>query len=150
LGIETIVFAAATAASVGSSVAGIQQQQKANKNAARAADLQRRQQELAAARSRRDMLRRTRQSAAIASQTAANQGVSESSSAIGGQASIFSQFGSEVSFLDTQNTMSRQIGAFESAANRATSRAQLFGGISDIAAVGAKNSKRISNIFGAT
>lgn len=85
---------------------------KASKRAAKAQEqgneLERQRQNLAAAKERRDLLRKARVSRADAKNNAAAQGVSTSSAAQGGLGSIESQFSSNLSFLDNYNLITDQ------------------------------------------
>ena len=87
----------------------------ANKNAKKqiaaqneALAYERKQNDLSAARQRRDAVRSARQAFAQAQNTAANQGVMGSSSSEGGLGSIQSQLNDNVSFLDQYNFFSDQ------------------------------------------
>lgn len=81
----------------------ISEQSQAAKSQKASVDIQRQQADLQAARQRRDVVRQSRIAQANAQQSAENQGVASSSSAIGGQESIVSQTTSNLSFLDKYN-----------------------------------------------
>jgi len=71
-----------------------------------AMEAQQQQADLQAARQRRDAIRTARVAAARATNAAATQGAFGSSGSLGGLASIQSQLGSNLSFLDTYNKLS--------------------------------------------
>lgn len=106
---------------------------KATKKAAEAqgeaTELQRKRENLASARNRRDRVREARQVQAETIQAAAARGVQTSSAAQGGLGSLKSQFSSNLSFLDNQNRSVDQeslavgrVRKFEAKANRAKAR----------------------------
>jgi regulator of protease activity HflC (stomatin/prohibitin superfamily) len=82
--------------------------QQANAQQQQATTAQRQMNDLQAARQRRDAIRQARIAAANAEQTGESQGSAASSSAIGGQGSIQSQLGSNLSFLDQYNHLADQ------------------------------------------
>jgi hypothetical protein len=82
--------------------------ERANKQAKKAAKLEGQRNDLQAARQKRDAVRQARMAYATSQAAAENQGVSASSSAAGGQSSIASQIGSELSFLDQYGFLSDQ------------------------------------------
>lgn len=94
------VAAVTAVAAVGSTVMQMSAQKKAAKENKKAARYERQKSELQAARERISAIKEGRQAFALAQQTAENQGVSDSSGASGGQGSIQSQTGANLSFLD--------------------------------------------------
>ncbi len=137
MGLDPISWAlvAVSAASTGVS---LYKGQQADKQARRAADLSRRQESFKALRERRDFIRSARSTAARITQGAENAGAANTSAAQGGLASIISQAGSGLSFLDQYNSFSTQIGAASSKSAKFSSQANMYAGIADLAASGAK------------
>jgi hypothetical protein len=137
MGMEPISWAlmAASAAATGVS---LYKGQQADKQARKAADLSRRQEAFKALRERRDFIRSARTTAARITQGAENAGAANTSAAQGGLASIISQAGSGLSFLDQYNAFSTQIGAASSKSAKFSSQANMWGGVADLAASGAK------------
>jgi len=137
MGLDPISWAlvAVSAASTGVS---LYKGQQADKQARRAADLSRRQESFKALRERRDFIRSARSTAARITQGAENAGAANTSAAQGGLASIISQAGSGLSFLDQYNSFSTQIGAASSKSAKFASQANMYAGIADLAASGAK------------
>lgn len=88
--------------------ASIQSQKKQRKMMKRAAAAQRAQDNLKAARERREAIRNARVASAGALQASVNQGVEGSSAALGGLGSIEQQLNQGLSFLDQYNTLSDQ------------------------------------------
>lgn len=158
-----IALAAASlgVAAVGT-VASISAGNKANALAAQAnvqnqhaTDLQRQMNDLSAARQKRDSIRQARIASAQAQQTGESQGVANSSAAVGGQASIASQLGSNLSFLDQYNSMADQAsvalgkaGEFEYRSKAAMVSASNANQISSLGMSVFANSPRISQVFG--
>ena len=137
MGLDPISWAlvAVSAASTGVS---LYKGHQADKQARRAADLSRRQESFKALRERRDFIRSARSTAARITQGAENAGAANTSAAQGGLASIISQAGSGLSFLDQYNSFSTQIGAASSKSAKFASQANMYAGIADLAATGAK------------
>lgn len=128
--------ALAGAAVVGSAAlvgGSLYMQNQANRQQQRAAQFQRRQADLQAARQRRDTVRQNRMAQSQAVLTANTQGVSRSSGAMGGQDSIASQGYSNLSFMDTQNTLSDQASKAIGKAQNATNAANMFSGLANLA-----------------
>lgn len=94
-----IAVVGAVTAVVGT-VAAISSQKKAAKQSKKAARYERQKSEMSAARERMQAIKAGRQAKGYAMQAAENQGVSSSSGAQGGQGSIDSQTGGNISFLD--------------------------------------------------
>lgn len=137
MGLDPISWAlvAVSAASTGVS---LYKGQQADKQARKAADLSRRQESFKALRERRDFIRSARSTAARITQGAENAGAANTSAAQGGLASIISQAGSGLSFLDQYNSFSTQIGAASTKSAKFASQANMWGGVADLAATGAK------------
>jgi hypothetical protein len=91
--------------------------------------LQRQQAQLQGMRQRMDAIRSGRQALAQVQQTAENQGVSESSAAKGGQASIVSQMMSNVSFLDSYNHMTDLAEGYADKAAKYQAKASMWGAV---------------------
>ncbi len=107
-------------------------QKRAAAEAGKANDLERKKMALEQAREKRNTIRAARQARGAAVNSAANQGVMDSSGALGGQSSIVSQLGYNLSFLDKQEAYADQASAalgrsrmFESRANTYQSYASL-------------------------
>lgn len=109
---------------------------KAQEYQQQAADAQRKQANLQAARERRDAVRQARIAMAATSQNAANQGASTSSAFQGGYGSIQSQLGSNLSFLDQFNKFGTQAAEAIGNANQAAFNSQIAGGIASLAGQG--------------
>ena len=122
--VSTIIAGASLAVGAASVVSANRNAKKAVAAQNEALDFQRKQSDLAAARQRRDAIRAARQSFAQAQAAAANQGVMDSSSSVGGLESIKSQIGSETSFLDQYNFFSDQASQALGRANVYESRAR--------------------------
>lgn len=120
------VAAAGTAASISASRKAASAQGQANK-------LQRQQMALQQAREKREAVRAARIARGRAVNTAANQGVMDSSGAQGGQGSIGSQLNYDMSFLDKQEKLADQASAALGRARIWESRASGFGAVSSLA-----------------
>lgn len=131
----------------------------ANKNAKKqvaaqneALAYQRKQNDLAAARQRRDAIRQARVARAQAQNAAASQGVMDSSGNIGGLGSIQSQLGDNLSFLDQYNRFSDMGSEALGRANVYGQRAQLAQTVGNFAMSVFSNADVIGNtatkIFG--
>jgi hypothetical protein len=139
MGLDPISWALIAASTAATGVS-IYKSQQSDKQARKAADLSRRQESFKALRERRDFIRSARTTAAKVNQGAENAGASMTSAAQGGLASIISQAGSGLSFLDQYNAFSTQIGQAQSKSARFASQANLWGGVADLAGSGAKMS----------
>jgi hypothetical protein len=106
MGIEVALTAAALAVSAGSAYTANQNARRAASAQNTAIQAQQQQADLQAARQRRDAIRTARVASARAANAAATQGAFGSSGSLGGLASIQSQLGSNLSFLDTYNKLS--------------------------------------------
>mgnify|MGYP003147670894 CR=1 FL=1 len=109
-------------ACVAGTVASISNQRKS-------AGLQRRQQELASRRSRRQAIRQAQLQRAQSVATAQAAGSLGGSGGLGGIGAIGSQLGEALGFSNQMSGLSQQIGA-------AQSRAQLFGDVANLGMVG--------------
>lgn len=109
---------------------------KAQKKSARAAQeanaIQRQQMALEQNREKRETIRAARMARGAAVNTAAVQGVSDSSGAIGGQSSIGSQLNYNISFLDQQGAMADQASAALGRARMFESRANMYSGLASL------------------
>jgi hypothetical protein len=131
-------FFAAIAALAGT--VGTVQSMKASSANRRAQQAQADQQNLRAAQERRQAIRQQRIAFATAQQNAANQGVSTSSGAYGGQGSIISQGNANLSFLDDNILSAKRIGGFMDKAAGYQASAGMWGALSNLAMVGMSNS----------
>ena len=113
-----------------------------------AADFQQKQANLQNARSKRDAVRSARMSYASAQNAAANQGVMDSSSSMGGLSSITSQVRDNVSFLDQYGFYSDMAGKALGRANEQTMNANTWQSVGALAQTVAMNSSSIANVFG--
>jgi cobalamin biosynthesis protein CobT len=106
MGIETAIMAATLAVSAGSAYTANQNARRSVASQNTAIKAQQEQNELQASRQRRDAIRSARVATARATNAAATQGALGSSGSMGGLASIQSQLGSNLSFLDTYGKLS--------------------------------------------
>lgn len=117
----------------GATVANIQATQQASKQAGKAAEAQRKQQELAAARERANAIRQARMAYAMSAQGAETAGASLSSSALGGLGSIQSQLTSNISFLDKNQQLADQGSIALGKMRAAEANASSFGAVAGLA-----------------
>lgn len=104
---------------------------KVSKAQERATDFERQKAMLQSTRQRLDAIRTARAAYATVQQAAENQGVASSSAAQGGQASIVSQMGANLSFLDQYGFMSDQASRYLGKAQKAQNSANMWGAISN-------------------
>lgn len=140
--LTTIIAGASLAVAGGSAYAQNKQAKKSVKAQNQALALERKQADLAAMRQKRDAIRQARIAAAQSTNAAANQGVSDSSSAQGAVGSIQSQLSNTLSFLDIWNTYSDQASQALGRANVHAQRSQTAGDISKLS-MGAFNNSDI-------
>lgn len=126
MGPLAIIAGIGLAISAGSAIMSYKAQKKQVKYQKRAAAAQRAQDNMKAARDRREAIRTARISSATVQQNAANQGVSNSSAALGGEGSIQSQLNQGLSFLDGYNTLSDQAGRDLTKANKFAMQSQTW------------------------
>lgn len=126
MGPVAIIAGIGLAISAGSAVMSYSAQKKQVKMQKRAASAQRAQDNMKAARERREAIRSARIAAGTSAQNAANQGVSNSSAALGAQGSIQSQLNQGLSFLDGMNTLADQAGRALTKANEYGVQAQTW------------------------
>lgn len=107
MGLETLAIAALATSAVSTGVS-VYQGQKAASQQKKAAKIEKQKNDLADARSRSDAIRQARIAYASAASNAEAQGVANSSSAQGGQGSIQTQLGMNLSFLDETATLNDQ------------------------------------------
>jgi F0F1-type ATP synthase membrane subunit b/b' len=123
----------ALAIGVGIAGVGMLENASAAKKSAKALQaqtaLQRQQAQLQGMRQRMDAVRTGRQALAQVRQSAENQGVSASSAAQGGQASIVSQMMGNVSFLDSYNHMTDLAEGFADKAAHYQAKANMWGAV---------------------
>lgn len=141
-GIGLAVAAVGTYASVKAQ----KKQVKLQKEAIRA---QRAQDNLRAARERREAIRSARIASGLVSQNASNQGVSDSSAALGSLGSINSQLNQGLSFLDSYNRLSDQATEAIGKANIQGMKAQTWNQVGQLGMQVFQNSSGIAGVFGA-
>lgn len=151
----TATLAAVAVVGTGKSIYESKKATKANKAAAAetrlAREQQRKQNDLQAARQRRDAVRQSRIAYAVAQQNAENQGAAGTSASAGGLGSIRTQLGETLSFLDEYNFYSGQASAalgraadFEVKANNADRSSATWGKVASTAFNAAMNSDAIT------
>ncbi len=111
--------------------ASYKQQKKAVKLQKQANRYQRAQDNLKAARERKEAVRNARISQGAVLQSSVNQGSQDTSAALGGLGSIQTQANQGLSFLDQYNTLSDQASIALGRANKASASAQVWGQVSD-------------------
>jgi hypothetical protein len=133
-------MAIGTAAAIGLGIAAtatagsLYQQNRAAKQQSRQLDFQRQQAALSQNIQRREQIRAARIAQAQAQLAGATQGVDTGSSGLaGGTGSIISQLGSNLGFNLQMQSLSDQAGDAMGKAIRAGNRAQIFGGIAQLA-----------------
>lgn len=146
-----------TAAAVGglalSAFGTVKQMQAAKKSQAqqaKAIKLQQTADELRQARERRQQIREARIRIGSATQAAANQGASTSSSAIGGQGSIATQLSANLGFLDQLGNLNTSTTAANLAANKAKASADTYGSVAGFGATIFGAAGGFKTIFGDT
>ena len=120
MGVTTAVIAAVGAAG------GAVQQSRARGEQRRASALQQRRADIQQQRQTRAQIRQARAQRAQVANVAAQTGVATSSANVGAQASIGSQFGSNVGFIQQTGALSQGIAAANQRAANALGRAGLF------------------------
>jgi hypothetical protein len=142
------IAAVGLAVSTVGTVAAISQGNKAA-NAQREAQKYTRQQDnLSAARNRREAIRAARQSYANAQQSAENQGAADTSSARGGQSSIVSQINSNLSFLDQYSTLGDMASVQLGRAAQFKANADTASSVAGLGMTAFKSSNEIAKVFG--
>lgn len=114
-----IVAGVGLAVAAGSAYMSHKAQKKEAKFQRKAASAQRAQDNMKAARERREAIRSARIASGVVAQGAANQGVQNSSAALGGLGSIEQQLNQGLSFLDGQNALADQASTALGKANKA-------------------------------
>lgn len=132
MGIATVIAGAGLAIAAKSASDTNKNQKKMVQAQNEALDYERKQNDLQAARQKRDAIRQARMARAQAESAGANQGVLDSSSVAGGVGSIKSQLGSELSFLDTFNQYSDMASLALGRANVFAQKAQTAAEISKL------------------
>lgn len=117
---------------IGSSLLGARSARRAAGAQREANELQRQSMSLEQARQRRETIRAARMARGRAVTSAARQGVMDSSGAQGGMASIQSQLGYNLSFLDQQERINDQASAALGRARMFEGRAQTFGALANL------------------
>ena len=130
----TIALAVGAAASVAGTVASYSQQKKASK-------LSQQQQAVATRKSRRQGIREAQIRRAQSIASAQGAGGLQSSAAAGGIGSLGSQLGAELGFSTQMSNLSRDIGT-------ARSKAEMFGGIAQLGALGYQYGSAAGATFG--
>lgn len=125
--------------------ASIYEGQQAQKQQQKALDLQKQQGDLQQQQQQRAAIRQSRIAYANAQSAAENQGVADSSSAIGGQGSIESQLSGNLSFLDTMGGLSDQASDALGKAAAFKQNASDWGQVASTGVFAAENSTKISN-----
>lgn len=113
-------------------VKGQAQAKKSERAQARALAAQQNADELKQARERRQQIREARIRMGTAAQNAANQGVSASSGAIGGQGSIATQLSSNLGFLDQVGNLNKVTTSNNYLANKYKAKADTYGNIANL------------------
>jgi hypothetical protein len=144
---EVAILVASLAVSAGSAYSANQNQRRAVSSQNAALTAQREQNELQAARQRRDVIRTSRVARARATNAAASQGVMGSSGNLGGLASIQAQLGSNLSFLDSYNRLSDVASEQLGRANTYTQRAETASSVGRVAMQVAGNSAPLGAAF---
>lgn len=131
MGVNALI--ASLVIATGSTAASIQATQNAAKQSNRAAEAQRKQQELAAARERANAIRQARMAYAANAQGAETAGASMSSASMGGLGSIQSQLNSNISFLDKNQQLADQGSIALGKMRSAEANASSFGAVAGLA-----------------
>lgn len=146
--ISTIIAGAALGVTAVGTVAQVKQQKKQTQLQQQANEFQQKQANLQMARSKRDAVREARLAYGAAQNSAANQGVSDSSGSQGGLSSISSQAADNVSFLDQYGFYSDQASALLGKANMAAGRAATAGSVAGLGMSVFNNANGIARVFG--
>jgi hypothetical protein len=107
-------------------------QKKSARAAQEANEIERKKMALEQAREKRETIRAARMARGQAVNTAAAQGVQDSSGALGGQASIGSQLNYNISFLDQQEALSDQASAALGRARLYESNSRMYSGLASL------------------
>ena len=145
--ISTIVAGAALATAAVGTAVSVKNGKESAKYQREAAEFQQKQANLQNARSKRDAVREARLAYGSAQNTAANQGVSGSSSSMGGLSSIAAQASDNISFLDQYGFYSDQASKAIGKANAAQTRAGTAGSIANLGFQVAGNAQGLTNTF---
>ena len=148
MGIETAILLGSLAVSAGSAYSSNQNQRRMVSSQNKAIDAQRQQNELQAARQQRDAIRSSRAARAKALNAGASQGAMGSSGNLGGLASIQSQLGSNLSFLDSYNRLSDVASEQLGRANVFQQRANTAESVGRLAQQVGGNSSSFAKMFG--
>lgn len=146
--LSTAIAAAGLALGVGGAITGNKKQKQSAGYQREAAGYQQKQANLQNARAKRDAVREARMAYGQAQNAAANQGVSGSSSSLGGLSSIAAQARDNVSFLDKYGFLSDQASTALGKAGVAQSQANTYGAISNLGFTAFGNAEGIANTFG--
>lgn len=146
--VSTIIAGAALGVSAVGTAASIKSGRESARYQRQAAEFQQKQANLQNARAKRDAVRQARLAFGQAQNAAANQGVSSSSSSLGGLSSITSQASDNVSFLDKFGFYSDQASTALGKAGAAGARAETFGAIAGVGMNVFNNAQPIANLFG--
>ena len=126
---------------------GYKQKQKQIKYQKQAIKAQRAQDNLRAARERREAIRNARISSANVLQSSVNQGVQDSSAALGGLGSIETQLNQGLSFLDQTNRHADQATEALGKANVAGMKAGIAADIAGLGQAVFSNASGIAGVF---
>lgn len=138
----------ATTAAVGGTMYSIDQQKKASKQNRAAAEMDRKRMNLQSARDRRDAIKAARSAYGASQTAAANQGALGTSASQGALASIDSQAGSNLSFLDRYGSLTDQASVAIGRANDYNSNAAVGSAVAQLGWSVAGNSNSVAKIWG--
>jgi hypothetical protein len=133
MGPVAIIAGVALAVGAGSAYMSHKAQKKQAKFMRKSAAAQRAQDNMKAARERREAIRSARIASANVTQAGVNQGVASSSAVLGGVGSIGQQLNQGLSFLDGYNALADQAGRAETKANKAGVTAGAWNSASNLA-----------------
>jgi hypothetical protein len=145
--ISTAIAVASLGVAAVGTAASIKSGKSQAKYARQAAEFQQKQANLTNARAKRDAVREARMAYGSSQNTAANQGVSSSSSSLGGLASIGSQVRDNVSFLDQYGFYSDQASKALGRSSAAGAQADMWGSVANLGFSVFGQSEQIANVF---
>ena len=137
----------AAVVAIGGTAYSVSQQRKSSKAQREVSRRQQRQQALKAARSRRMAFRELQIKRAQAQASQAALGLSGSSGAAGGYASLTSQYGANLGYGSSMTNLSREITGFSSIAQTAQSNAETGAAVSGLGLAVLQNSDKIKAAF---
>jgi hypothetical protein len=145
--LTTIIAGAALATAAVGTATSIKSGKQAARYQRDASAMQQKQADLQNARNKREAIREARMAYGRAQNSAANQGVSDSSGSQGGLSSIASQAADNVSFLDQYGFFSDQASRSLGRASAAQSRANTGAAIANLGFQVAGNAVGLANTF---